>query len=572
MSDDDRRPARTGRRRWWPWIAGAVAGLWLLAAAVLLLGAKADAEAGRDRLKALREAEDPADALLDGGAGELRLAGADFRSARRAVRSPIVSPLRALPVIGRQLRVFDALAASAGRVAETGGEALDRIDDRIASGTAAGGERVALVDEIAAATAEVEEVLATVDLGPDDALIGPVASARREFAQELEDVRALVADARAVAEGLRPMLAGPSRYLVLGANNAEMQVSSGMPLSVGVLDIADGRLDLPGMRPSFDIAVPPGAVPLDPDVEARWGFLSPGGDFRLLGLTPRFEVTGEQAARMWEASGGGPVDGVLLVDPVVLAALLRASGPVEVDGTTFDAGNAVDQLLYQQYVDFGLDQDARRDRLGRVAGAAVDALDQGGWDVAALASDLADAAAERHVLAWSRYPDQQAAWEAAGVAGDLEDDGLFLGMYNVSGTKSDPFIDVAADIVVEGEDVTATVTVTNGIPDGEPQYVAGPASPDRVYGQYDALLSVTVPGYVEGAELDQQVAPPTGKDGDDIVLTTRVNVLQGAREVRVLRFRVPPEARRLTLEGTGRLPGVRWSLDGEPAPGDRIAW
>jgi hypothetical protein len=578
MTDAEGEPPGQRARRWpSPWLLGGVAVVfvWVLVIGVLLFGAKADAESGRDRLEALRDADEPAAALLHGGAGELRLAAADFRSARRVVRSPIVSPLRALPVVGRQLRAFDALAATATEVAEAGGEALDRIDDRLASGSTAGGERVELLAEIASATAELEGVLAGVDLGPSEALVGPLASARADIEDELVEMRTIVADARAVADGLLPMFRGPSRYLVLGANNAEMQVTSGMPLSIGVLEVDDGQLTLPDMQPAGDLLLPEDAVPLDRDIQALWGPLDPEQDFRFLGMTTRFTATAAQAARMWEAVGGGAVDGVILVDPVVLQALLASTGPIELDGERFDADNVVEELLKQQYLDFADDNEARRDRLGEIAKAAVEGLDGGGWDVAQLSTDLSAAAGARHVLAWSPHADQQRAWAAAGVAGAMEEDALFVGLLNRSAAKLDPFIEVEATLETDGPTATVTVTVSNSAPLDLPKYVIGSNTGDLVDGEYDAYLSFTVPGVASDVTVEDPYALGNGTDGPYRVVTTRVRVLSGETAVRTLRFALPDDARHLTLQPSARVPEIAWSVDGEEievGTGRRAAW
>ncbi len=53
---------------------------------------------------------------------------------------------------------------------------------------------------------------------------------------------------------------GDSTYLVLGANNAEMQIGGGMHLSVGRVVVIDGDFELPGLEPSasiFPVAVTP---------------------------------------------------------------------------------------------------------------------------------------------------------------------------------------------------------------------------------------------------------------------------------------------------------------------------
>src|SRR5207247_1833460 len=149
--------------------------------------------------------------------------------------------------------------------------------------------------------------------------------------------------ARAVTStrGLATFLEGPSRYLVLAANNAEMRAGSGTVLSAGVLTARDGRLSLGEFQPTGDLRLPGDGVALPKDLRARWGWLHPGREWRNLAASPRFDVTGEVATRMWRAAGGKPVEGVLVVDVEALASVLRAVGPVDVGGERIDADGAV---------------------------------------------------------------------------------------------------------------------------------------------------------------------------------------------------------------------------------------
>ena len=107
-----------------------------------------------------------------------------------------------------------------------------------------------------------------------------------------------------------------------------MQNGQGMFLSAGILHIEDGRMDLGAMESleKTPEVVPP--VPLDADLEARWGWLNPNDDVRHLGLSHRFPVTAATASDLWAAVGHPPVDGVVAVDPHMLKAILEATGPV----------------------------------------------------------------------------------------------------------------------------------------------------------------------------------------------------------------------------------------------------
>ena len=102
--------------------------------------------------------------------------------------------------------------------------------------------------------------------------------------------------------------------------------------------------------PTAEIPAARGAVPVTGDLEANWGWLQPGVDWRNLGLTPQFDVNGPLAARMWQAVTGQRVDGVMAVDVATLQQFLQVTGPVTLpDGTSLNAGDVVQYLTHDQY-------------------------------------------------------------------------------------------------------------------------------------------------------------------------------------------------------------------------------
>ena len=95
-------------------------------------------------------------------------------------------------------------------------------------------------------------------------------------------------------------LAGDGRYLLLGANNAEMRGGSGMFPTAGVLEVSDGDLSIASFQSVNDIPPPATPVELEGDLAAR-GWLDLNVTWTSLGLSPRFPVTADTAARLWEA-------------------------------------------------------------------------------------------------------------------------------------------------------------------------------------------------------------------------------------------------------------------------------
>jgi hypothetical protein len=572
------RPARRGSRRRRLIVLGvlAVVLVWLAVAGYQLVQARRHAQAGLDRLQETRELLGPAQLIRGDGLPDLRAAQAELDRAADAAGSPALTPFLPLPVVGRQVRSVWDLSASAAEVVDVVIDAMERTSAEAAKPTAAGPERIALMRSLGAIAADASAELRDVDLGPDAGLIGPLRDARDEFAGDLDEARQSMADMDVASRGLAQLAEGPSRYLVLAANNSEMRAGSGMLLSAGVLDLQRGRFDLGEMTDTGLLRLPPGAVPMAAgDLRDRWGWLQPNEEWRYLMMSPDFPASAELASRMWTARTGQTVDGVIAVDPIALRALVAASGPVEVDGTRIDRDNVVNELLLQQYLDFHgeegpQDQEpgntvARREFSSAVARAIIDKLDVTGWNVPELVADLSHAAEGRHVLAWSSEPTQQRAWRAIGVSGRLAPSSVMVSLSNRSGNKLDPFIKLDADLshraVDDGVEVTIRVTATNRTPaDGLNAFVAGPYSADFVRGEYRGILAVDVPGYSRDIRIDGTSRRVTsGADGPTRVVAGDIRVLAGEHGSYTVRFTVPEGYDTLRIEPSARTPKVTWT-------------
>jgi hypothetical protein len=381
-------------------------------------------------------------------------------------------------------------------------------------------------------------------------------------------VRTSLADSRAVAEGFAAFLEGPGRYLVLAANNAEMRAGSGMWLSAGVLTVEQGRFELGEMRPTGDMIVPTGAVPVSGDFAARWGWLDPTHDFRNLATTPRFEVTAPLAADMWRTLTGETVDGVLVLDPLTLQALLAAEGPVALDdGTMLDADNVLEFVFIDQYreaPELDADQQARRDRLGTIARAAVDAFEQREWKPPRLVDELTPAGQGRHALAWSRDPVEQRAWETAGIAGALEPESVLISLMNTGGNKLDQYMLVDARLRSDERgaqrDVRIRVRVRNNTPEGPPPYVVGPFPGLGLdAGDYLGILTVNVPGSARGSSIEGvESLVAAGADGPTRVVAATVRVNRGETVETTVKFTMPARVAEVRIEPSAREPGILW--------------
>ncbi len=563
MAED--QDAGRPRRRWWLVLLGFGA-LWAVVAVVLAaLGASA-AQRGADRVRAL-ELSAGVEELVEGELDDdIAAAERDFATADRLLSNPLLAPVRLAPIAGRQLRTADALAGSARDVLAVTGDAIGSIRDELDEGVPGGPGRVELLDRLVGELETAEAAIGRADLGPDDALFGPLQDARAEMAVKLDDAARTVDDALVATRTLRDLLAGPSEYVVLGANNAEMRTGAGMFLSVGSVELAEGRLGVGDDFSATADLVLPTSVPLPDEIDELWGWSEPGRDWRNLALSARFPAVAPIAAAMWAEVDGSTPDGVLAVDVVALQSFLELTGPVRIDGTTIAPGDALDFLLHDQYLELDEDVDnaARRERLAALAGAVLDELGSADLDLLDVFETLRAARDGRHLLVWSADEAQQDAWDRLGVAGDLGPNSLLVALANSDGSKLDPFVGVTVTPTVAAADqdgvvdLRLAVTIDNDARANEPSYVLGDDdSPD-----YRGILVFHLPGAAAAIDTEGGSVVAFGPDGPTTVVALEIAVAARAELDVVLTAQLPASVGAdLVVAPSARVPPTVWRLE-----------
>jgi len=522
-----------------------------------------DARDGVQRLETARESLSPEQLLRGEGRDDLEAALAEFETAHDRGSSPLLWPVRPIPVLGRQLDTFASMADATAATLEAGIEGIERVNDEVPADTEIESEeRADVLRAVASIAADLDTEVAAADLGPSDGLVRPLADARRRLEMELDGLHRGLVRGIGAATGLADVLADDGSYLLLITNNAEMRAGSGMILRVGRLDVADGSIAIEDLQSA--------GAPLDAAVEAdselldNWGWLEPAQRFQNAGVTPRFDVVAPIAERIWLARGGAPVDGVLALDVVALRSILEATGSIEVEGREIDADNIEDEIFVQQYAE-GVDQE---ERLGDIAEGVLDALQDGNWELATLAEQLRVAANGRHLLAWSADPAEEQAWEDAGVAGTLDDDSLLVSALNLGGNKLDQFVTIEAVLAVEdiadGWLVTVDLVLRNDAPDDAPDVVLGPFGGSGFSrGEYVGILTAHVPGDASSVSLDGgDRGVVRASDGASEVVGSLVRLAAGGKRELRLRFVLPDADRSLVVEPSARLPAIQWQTGG----------
>jgi Protein of unknown function (DUF4012) len=546
---------------------------WAARCAQLSRHAYSELRIAQRHLGVLRD-RDAVRAVLSGQSAELASAKTSLHRARKDLQSPWLWPVQAIPLVGRQLDSAQALTDTSAALVDI---AIDA--GQISSPAArSSNNRSQQLTDVAELAQRLGVIVDRPRLGPSTSLLAPLRRARAQLADQIGQLRPTVDRANAALPGLQNLAAGPRRYLVVAANNAEMAAGAGLPLAVTTVDINHGTPVFGEWQWSGDLPIPGDGVPLAPELAALWSFASPNGDLRRALVSPRFSTTAPLLASEYEAATGTKVDGVALIDIVGLQKIVAARDEATATAA-LPAAQIIPELLHDQYI--AIDgtlvgsHEQREEKLAGQAARAASLLLAPDTDPLKLAKGLADAMAGRHVLLWSTSPIEQQAFVALGAAGELTDRSVMVNLQNVASNKLDWFARLSSSMAVErlpngDQHVTVEVTIVNNVPAGEPAYVAGPSSSARRYGQYVGYLTLHVPGNATDVHLGS--ASPVivrGADGPSQLIGQIVAIEQNRSYKVTFHFTVPANTVTLRVEPSARFPSVPWTAGDQQWIDDR---
>lgn len=491
--------------------------------------------------------------------------------------SPFLKVLGAVPVVRGQVdavRDLTEVGTDLGETARTSTAAIDAVLEQAGADASA---RVTLLDTVLEQLDAIEAEVRATELSTSGRLIGPLDSARRQVRSALDRAPGRLAEARFYVSGLRRLLTGPSRYLVLAANNAEMRGGAGMPLSGGVVTIQNGDIEFGSFvqlapqvfpRPEFDY--PEGWK----YAYGRWSY---GQNYLETAVSPNFGTTGPLYAAMAPNAGFGEVDGVLEIDVVALRELIKVIGPVELDGVTYDESNIEQQILNENYLKFATIEGDRENRVqlqSALATRIFDAFKERDIPVADLAFAMRTAAQGRHLLAYSKDAAVQDLWTSIGADGELIPPSLMVTVQNVAANKLDWYIDPQVVLnVLPGTDgywkARLTVIIHN------PEVERTSPQVDGTYdgltnGRHRAFVAVYLP---ENAVNIRTLDVPFSEFGIDPPLNMvgkRIEIARGETARAALEFSLPEETVAALIVPSGRVRPITYTVNGFSVPDTSI--
>jgi hypothetical protein len=444
-------------------------------------GVQEDLLASRDllgRAAALTAVSSPARSEL------LERAGAHARAAQARLDRWPLRQLAALPLAGRDVRVARAITASTSDVVRaTDGVALAL--ETLRAGPPSGAT-------IARASSALRSLGHALDRGAARVRAArPLLAGRAPRGRFLAEAERAGQVATRAGNGLSlaATLYGPpgsARYFLAFQNPAELRGTGGLIGQYGVLESGPRgpRLTRVESYTALDQRTR-GRAWLPAEVARRYGRFAVDHAWSAVNIPPDVPTVGRIVADLYWQTTGTRIDGMIAVDPLAVAEILRVSGPITVDGIRMDAGNVAAVTLVDAYVRYAADNNARHAFLARTAMATFAAFQRA--LVAhpdALMRALAVAARGRHLQVYSGDPIVEQSLLELGIGGGTAapetGDYLMPVTINTGGNKLDAFLRRTLSYRVSLEPdgsarANASITLRNESPaHGLPPYIVGP--------------------------------------------------------------------------------------------------
>ena len=559
----------------------------------------------------------------DVAAARFDAAARSFGHADRLLGGPLALPAKLIPGVAQNVAAASDLSAVAAAGTAQASRSLQGVDATALRFT---GGRID-VD----AVRSLEAPLSDVDLAMNG-LEESVASMASpwlvgRFRDELADLELDLAENQARlssaidAVQLAPQMLGADelrRYLVLFVTPAEARGIAGFVGNYAVVEVDSGSVSVTefGRRSDLDEQLrdsPAICTGCSQEVLDRYGDfgLDDGPDgtasptvWLNVTMPAHFPNTAETAHILFPQSGGQPIDGVVAVDPYVIEALMRYTGPIPVPELDVVVGpeDAAEFILERQYVLagdeslLGVDNQSCVDALQTLGEGVIQRLLTGALpEPAEIARDLGPLVAEHRLMMWTDLPAEQELLEAVGLLGAMPelgpDGGFSVIVANTGENKIDVFLERDVDVRIEvlpdgARELVADVVLHNTAPSsGLPRYVIGngfglPAGTSRLRVNFFGPPSL-VSAQLDGVDVAVEALPEAGWMG----YATDVVIPPGSAVEYELRFALgptPATVRPWVIRSSG--PSRWWSVVHDPtaqvrrsrcrlrtrrAPGDR---
>jgi hypothetical protein len=303
--------------------------------------------------------------------------------------------------------------------------------------------------------------------------VGPVSTAVAQLDEMLSNATQPLNDASGLLQVASGALGqnGERHYLLAFQNNAEALALGGTTASFTLLSVNNGTIGVAAQAGSRDF---PLDIPVDVPVAQSATELytdSLLGRLNLSTSRPDFPTAATIMEAFWLRDQGEQIDGVISVDPLALALILKATGPITLNsGDVLSSENAVSLLLNEIY--FRYDSYTQSDLVDAffqdAASAILEKVMTGDFDINVMISAVSAGIDQGSILAWSADAAEQAMLDGTRIQGVLpssNDEDTVIGTYyrDSSVSKIDYYLSTSthttSDTCTSPENPTFTTTV-----------------------------------------------------------------------------------------------------------------
>jgi hypothetical protein len=429
-----------------------------------LVGARHHLMEGRRQAAAGQQAISDVD--LAAAEQSFSAAESEFAAGHEELGNPAVRVLGFVPVIGPNLRTIEALTVSGQVVAASVADVVGLVNQQPgrlraflpSDGRFPVGRLARLADAAETAEQRMADAVTTVETTPSSGLLGPIADAQAQFSEQVVYAQDLMTSAASASRAVVELTGadGSRRYLFGAQNPSELRGTGGFIGAYAIASFDRGTFELGPFRAVQNLtSLPISQVPPpNEDYAARYNRYGGAGFWQAINATPDFPSAAAAMVRLYERTEDGTVDGVVVVDPFVLEALLRLVGDVNIPGLgRVGPDGVVSAISVEARAEF-TEQSERKEVLGEIAGKALRRLLAGGdrAQPTQIMDTFLPVVRERHMLLYSTDPELQARLVQLNLAGALPDadgDTVSVVVNNAAVNKSDFFTKRLVDYQVQ---------------------------------------------------------------------------------------------------------------------------
>jgi len=302
----------------------------------------------------------------------------------------------------------------------------------------------------------------------------------RTQASSLHDATTSIAPILKIFPGISGQSA-PRSYLIAFQNSAEARGTGGILGAYAVMNVDKGKVRFSTYGSNVGL-VQLRDTPIPMPSEFVRLYNDDPGIWQNSNISPHFPYGAKIWLALWKNQFKQQLDGVITFDPIALSYLLKATGPIVIDGEVIDSENVVRITLSDVYKKYVTNNDSRKRFLIEIVKAVSRKIEDKEFKVTELVLRMIQPLNQHRVLFYSTDVKEQKILEKSKISGSVSrelDNQYRLVIQNTSGNKMDYYLarDLKIKTLTCGSKpqtrVTFTLTNTAKAEEKLPAYVVG---------------------------------------------------------------------------------------------------